>query len=208
LQGAILEALGGHRRLRVYSGMVSSPVARLVDEGVISGEGAIEAGVALGDASFYDRVGRDATFYFRPVRETHDVRRIAAIPNFCAINSALAVDLWGQANAESIDGRMVAGAGGLPAFSTGARLAANGRSVISLSATAEGGRASRIVAKFPAGAITTVPRHETDCVVTEYGTAELRGLSLQARARALIGIAAPQFREQLASQWLEMEKAL
>jgi len=208
LQGAILEALRGHRRLRIYSGMVSPPVARLVDAGVIAGEGAIETGVALGDASFYDRVGRDATFYFRPVRETHDVRRIAAIPNFCAINSALSVDLWGQANAESIDGRVVAGAGGLPAFSAGARLAANGRSVISLSATAEGGQVSRIVAKLPAGAITTVPRYETDCVVTEYGTAELRGLSLQARARALIRIAAPQFREQLASQWLDMEKAL
>jgi acyl-CoA hydrolase len=208
LQGAILEALAGHRRLRIYSGMVSPPVARLVDEGVIAGEGAIEAGVALGDASFYDRVGRDATFFFRPVRETHDVRRIAAVPNFCAINSALSVDLLGQANAESIDGRMVAGAGGLPAFSSGARLAANGRSVISLSASTEGGRTSRIVAKLPAGAVTTVPRHETDCVVTEYGTAELRGLSLQARARALIRVAAPQFREQLASQWLEMEKAL
>lgn len=208
LQGAILESLRGHRRLRIHSGMVSPPAARLVDEGVISGEGAIEAGVALGDAPFYDRVGRDPTFYFRPVRETHDVRRIAALRNFCAINSALSVDLWGQVNAESINGRMVAGAGGLPAFSAGARLAANGRSVIALSATAEGGLASRIVARLPAGAITTVPRYEIDCVVTEHGAAELRGLSLEARARALIRIAAPQFREQLESQWLDMENAL
>jgi acyl-CoA hydrolase len=207
LQGAILEALAGHRRLRIYSGMVSPAVERLLDVGAIVGEGAIEAGVALGDASFYDRVGRDATFYFRPVRETHDVRRLAAIQNFCAINSALSVDLWGQVNAESIDGRMVAGAGGLPAFSNGARLAANGRSLISLSATTGGG-ASRVVAKMPAGAITTVPKHETDCVVTEYGSAELRGLSVQARARALISIAAPQFRDQLASEWHEMEKEL
>jgi len=208
LQGAILAALAGHRHLRIYSGMVSPPVAQLIDGGVIVGEGAVEAGVALGDAPFYDRVGRDATFYFRPVRETHDVRRIAAIPNFCAINSALSVDLWGQINAESIDGRMVAGAGGLPAFSNGARLAANGRSVIVLSATTDGGRASRIVATLPAGAIITLPRHETDCVVTEYGAAEVRGLSMQARARALIRIAAPQFRELLASQWYEMEKVL
>jgi acyl-CoA hydrolase len=208
LQGAILEALAGHRRLRIYSGMISSPVARLVDGGVIAGEAAVEAGVALGDATFYERVGRDATFYFRPVRETHDVRRIAAIPNFCAINSALSVDLWGQVNAESIEGRMIAGSGGLPAFSSGARLAAGGRSVITLSATADGGRASRIVAQLPAGAIISVPRHETDCVVTEYGSAELRGLSLQARARALIGIAAPQFREPLTVQWHEMEKTL
>jgi acyl-CoA hydrolase len=208
LQRAILEALAGHRRLRIYSGMVSPSVTQLIDDGVIAGEGAIEAGVALGDAAFYDRVGRDATFFFRPVRETHDVRRIAAIQNFCAINSALSVDLWGQVNAESIDGRMVAGAGGLPAFSNGARLAANGRSVISLSATADGGRTSRVVAKLPAGAITTVPKYETDCVVTEFGCAELRGLSVQARARALICISAPQFREQLASQWHEMEKEL
>jgi acyl-CoA hydrolase len=208
LQGAILEALTARRRLRIYSGMVSAPVTPLIDCGAIAGDGAIETGVALGDARFYERVGTDATFFFRPVRETHDIRRIAAIPQFCAINSAVSVDLWGQANAEIIDGRLVAGSGGLPAFSAGARLAAGGRSIIALPATADGGRASRIVAQMPAGSLTTVARHETDCVVTEYGAAELRGRSVADRARALIRIAAPQFHEQLSSQWHDMERRL
>jgi acyl-CoA hydrolase len=208
LQGAILEALTARRRLRIYSGMVSAPVTRLIDAGAIAGDGSIEAGVALGDTAFYERVGADATFYFRPVRETHDIRRIAAIPQFCAINSAVSVDLCGQVNAESIGGRMVAGAGGLPAFSTGSRLSAQGRSVIALPATTDGGRASRIVAQMPQGSLITVPRHEADCVVTEYGAAELRGRSVQDRARALIAIAAPQFHDQLSSQWREMEKQL
>jgi acyl-CoA hydrolase len=208
LQGAILEALVARRRLRIYSGMVSAPVARLIDSGTISGDGAIEAGVALGETPFYERVGTDATFYFRPARETHDIRRIAAIPQFCAINSAVSVDLWGQVNAESIAGRLVAGAGGLPAFSTGARLAANGRSIIALPATTDGGKASRIVAQMPPGSLTTVPRHETDCVVTEYGVANLRGRSVQDRARALISIAAPQFHDQLSSCWRDMERLL
>jgi acyl-CoA hydrolase len=208
LQGAILEALVARRGLRIYSGMVSAPAAHLIDCGTIAGDGAIESGVALGEPSFYERIGTDATFYFRPVRETHDIRRIAAIPQFCAINSAVSVDLWGQVNAEGIAGRLVAGAGGLPAFSTGARLSANGRSIIALPATADGGRASRIVAQMPAGSLTTVPRHETDCVVTEYGAAELRGRSVPERARALISIAAPQFHDQLSSQWRDMEKLL
>lgn len=206
LQGSILGALTARRALRIYSGMVSAQVTCLIDSGAIVGDGAIEAGVALGDAGFYERVGADATFYFRPVRETHDIRRIAAIPQFCAINSAVSVDLWGQANAEILDGRLVAGSGGLPAFSTGARLAAGGRSIIALPATADGGRASRIVAQMPAGSLTTVPRHETDCVVTEYGAADLRGRSIADRARALIQIAAPQFQDQLSSQWHDMER--
>ena len=103
---------------------------------------------------------------------------------------------------------MVAGAGGLPAFSTGSRLSARGRSVIALPATTDGGRASRIVAQMPQGSLITVPRHEADCVVTEYGAAELRGRSVQDRARALIAIAAPQFHDQLSSQWRELEKQL
>jgi acyl-CoA hydrolase len=103
---------------------------------------------------------------------------------------------------------LVAGAGGLPAFSTGARLAANGRSIIALPATTDGGKASRIVAQMPAGSLTTVPRHETDCVVTEYGVANLRGRSVRDRARALIGIAAPQFHDQLSSRWRDMERLL
>jgi acyl-CoA hydrolase len=208
LQAAILASLANHRRLSLYSGMVSAAVTPLIDAGAIEGERAIEAGVALGDAPFYERVGRDDTFYFRPVYETHDVRRIATIPDFCAINSALSVDLFGQVNAECVAGRLIAGAGGLPAFAAAARLAPRGRSIIVLSATADGGRTSRIIAASGAGSLTTLPRHEADIVVTEYGIATLNSRSVHHRARALIGVAAPQFRESLEADWHRMSRLL
>lgn len=208
LQTAIVAALTGHRRLRIHSGMVSSRAAHLVDAGAIAGVGAIETGVALGDAAFYERVGADDTFYFRPVSETHDLRRIAAIPDFCAINSAIAVDLFGQVNAECIDGRLVAGAGGLPAFAAGARLAPRGRSIVALSATADRNNASRIVPQLGAGALVTLARHEADFVVTEFGVADLRTRSIHERAQALIQVAAPQFRETLAAEWHAISRRL
>jgi acyl-CoA hydrolase len=208
LQTAILASLANHRGLSLYSGMVSTAVTGLIDAGAIEGERAIEAGVALGDPSFYERVGRDDTFYFRPVHETHDIRRIATIPDFCAINSALSVDLFGQVNAECIAGRLIAGAGGLPAFAAAARLAPRGRSIIVLSATADGGRTSRIVASGSVDSLTTLPRHEADIVVTEYGIATLKSRSVHERARALIGVAAPQFRESLEVDWHRMSRLL
>jgi acyl-CoA hydrolase len=207
LQAAILQALTHHRGLKIHSGMASSPVSQLIDCGSIRGKGAVEIGVALGDAAFYERLGADEAFFFRPVKETHDVRRIAAIANFCAINSAISVDLFGQVNAESIDGKWVAGAGGLPAFSAGARLSCGGRSIIALTATADGGKVSRIQAAMGSGCVT-IPRHEADYVVTEYGVAQLRGRSVQDRALALIDIAAPAFRSDLAARWQETAKLL
>ena len=201
LQTAILLSLKMHRRLRVYSGMISTHVTQLLDAGVISGERAIECGVALGDLDFYARLNADPTFYFRPSRETHDIRRMAAISNFCAINSALEIDLFGQVNVDCLNGRLIAGVGGLPAFSSGARLSPGGRSIIVLPATGDAGRTSRIVHAFDQPSLVALSRPEADYVVTEYGVAALRGRSLHERAQALITIAAPQFRESLARAW-------
>lgn len=208
LQAGILASLTGHRDLKVWSGMVSTPVLGLLDAGCLAaGEGNVQAGVALGDAAFYDRIGRDAAFYFRPASETHDVRRIAAIDNFCAINSAVEVDLFGQVNADSIRGKLVAGVGGLPAYAAGALLSPGGRSIIALPAATDDGKHTRVVAKLGAG-FTALPRHTADFIVTEHGVASLRGLSLHARAKALIDVAAPAFRDSLSQQWDEIAKGL
>jgi acyl-CoA hydrolase len=207
LQAAVLGALAHHRRLRVYSGMVSTPVAALMDCGAIAGERAIETGVALGDADFYSRLSEDRTVFFRPARETHDVRRIANIANFCAVNSALQVDLVGQVNVDSLNGRLVAGVGGLPAFAAGAQLSSGGRSIMMLAATGDNGRTSRIVGSL-GQSLVALPRHLADFVVSEYGVADLRGRSVHQRARSLIDIAAPAFRESLEHQWAEMAQKL
>lgn len=201
IPSAVLAALVGHRRLRFYSGMASTPVLKLIDCGAVQGAGAIQIGAALGDSAFYDRLDADETFLFRPVSETHDVRRLGAIDGFCAINSAIEVDLCGQVNADGIDGRLVAGVGGLPAFASGARLAKGGRSIIALPATSGDGKRSRIVPMFGPGSCVTLPRHEADYVVTEHGVARLRGRSLTERATELIAVAAPQFRDELARAW-------
>jgi acyl-CoA hydrolase len=206
MQAAILSALSGHRRLRVWSGMASAPLLPLLDAGAITGTGAVNIGVALGGPALYRRTATDDSFYFRPVNETHDVRRIAAIDSFCAINSAVEVDLFGQVNADTIDGRLVAGVGGLPAFVAGALLSRSGRSIIAMPSTTEDGR-SRIVGRLSPGCLVAVPRQSADYVVTEHGVAALRGLGLAARAQALIRIAAPQHRDSLAAQWRDCLKA-
>lgn len=200
LPGAILAALVDHRGLRIWSGLVTDAVSTLLDAGAIAARGAIDAGVALGDAAYYARLERDDSYYFRPVAETHDIRRIAAIDNFCAINSAVEVDLFGQVNADSLNGRLMAGVGGLPAFVAGAQLSNGGRSIVALPAATDDGRHSRIVARFNNG-LVALPRHAADYVVTEHGIAELRGRDLRGRAEALIAIAAPAFRTQLAADW-------
>lgn len=208
VQTGILDSLHNHKRLRLHSGMVSSEVEALIDCGAINGAGAIVTGVALGTEHFYARTGSDLTFRFASVRETHDVCSIAAIPSFVAINSAVEVDLFGQINCDTLNGRMLAGVGGMPAFVNGAQLAKNGRSIFCLSATASGGKFSRIVAKLGEGSMTALPRHALEIVVTEYGIADLCGLDIHQRALRLIGIAAPEFRDDLHQQWKRLGSRL
>lgn len=208
LQAGILSALRHHRALKVWSGMVSSPVLDLLDSGAIAGAQAINVGVALGDATLYERCARDDAFYFRPVSETHDVPRIAAIPNYCAINSGVEVDLFGQVNADSLNGKLIAGVGGLPAFAAGAMLSPGGRSIIALPSATDDGRFSRVVAKLGEPGVCALPRHAADYVVTDHGIAALRGLSVNERAAALIAVAAPAYRESLGAAWAEIAKRL
>lgn len=115
---------------------------------------------------------------------------------FVAVNSALEIDLTGQVNAETAQGRHIGLVGGQMDFVRAANRAPEGRSIIALPSTSRDRRHSRIVARLSDGVVTT-PRAEADCVVTEHGIAELRGRSLAERAAALIRIADPAFRPEL-----------
>jgi acetyl-CoA hydrolase len=115
---------------------------------------------------------------------------------FVAINGALEVDLTGQVNAETASGRHVGLVGGQMDFVRAANRAPEGRSIIALPAASRNRKRSRIVARLDDGVVTT-PRAEADCVVTEFGIAELRGRTLAERARALIAVADPAFRDEL-----------
>lgn len=204
---AFLSALAGHRDLGIHSGLISDPVADLVRQGVVTGAGKtmdpgkVVTGVALGTKPLYDFLAHAPDIEFRPAAYTHDPSVIARIERFTAVNSGIEVDLLGQVNGETVGGRQVSGAGGLATFMAGARLARGGRAVMALPATADGGARSRIVPLLQPGSAVTVPRAHADMVLTEHGLARLRHLDLDARAEALIAIAAPQFQGDLAAAW-------
>ncbi|BAL27225.1 acetyl-CoA hydrolase/transferase family protein [Azoarcus sp. KH32C] len=198
---AVLESLASHRRLSLHAGMATEAVLPLLERGVIDEPASITVGVALGGENFYRRAAEDERFRFAPVSETHDVRRIAAIDNFVAINAAIEVDLLGQVNCDSLGGRLVAGTGGMPAFAHGAKLSAGGRTAFALLSTASRGAVSRIVPRLDASSLVGAPRHVADFVATEHGVADLRGASLGERAARLIAISAPDHREALRAAW-------
>jgi len=202
---AVLAALHDRRDLGLHGGLVSDEVADLHEAGVLTGarksrdRGIMVATAALGSARVYDWAARCPDLRFAPVSQTHDVRVIAGIDRFVAINSVLAVDLFGQANAEMLQDRQVSGPGGLVDFVRGARLSKGGRSILALPSTAGGGKASRIVPRLGEADVVSCPRADADIVVTEHGIAHLRDKSIEERAAALIAIAAPAFREPLSS---------
>jgi len=119
---------------------------------------------------------------------------IRQLPNFVSVNSAVEIDLYGQINAEYAAGRQISGTGGSVDFMRAAKASPGGRSIVAMNATARRGSVSRIVPKVE---MVTALRTDVDIVVTEYGSAELKYLPNQARAEALINIAAPQFRDDL-----------
>ena len=198
---ALAEALTSHRNLRLRTGMVTSAVRTLARAGALDPQARITTGVALGDGDFYDDVAHHEQLWFTDVSHTHDVHAIAAIPRFVAVNSAVEVDLFGQVNSERTGGQLQAGAGGLPAFAQGALGSEGGRLMICLRSTAARGTVSRIVPSLGDGGLCTLPRYWADTVVTEHGVAELRSLSLEARAQVLIAIAAPEHRAALGEAW-------
>lgn len=208
IPGALAHALGAHRNLRFHGGMLPGSVRTLWESGALDRDAQLVTGVVLGDAQLHDFAARTPALWLTDVSQTHDVCRLAAIRRFVAINGAVEVDLFGQVNAERAGGAIQAGAGGLPAFALGALASPGGRLLICLPATARKGTLSRIVPALGDDALCTLPRHHADAVVTEHGVAELRGLSLDARAQALIAIAAPAHRATLGERWAQIQRRL
>ncbi len=194
---AVVAALRHHRGLRIHSGIITSEYRELAEAGVLDETAAHLAGIAWGDATFYDWLGQ-SNFAMRSIRETHGHDRLSALPNFVSIGSALEVDLAGNLNLEWRGARRVSSVGGAPDYLRGAMLSPGGRSIIALAATAGNG-ASRIVPRI---ASPSIAAELTDTIVTEHGVVRLRGLDASARARALISIAAPEHRDMLSSEQL------
>lgn len=205
LQSAVLRALHDHRGLRIHSGMVSDGLLGLIQANALADDpDAVVAGVALGTEALYEAVVERVRF--RDVSHTHDHGVLRAIPRMTAINSALSVDLLGQVNGEYLGGRQLSGVGGLPDFLRGARQAPGGRGIIALPASTPKGE-SRIVPMLPSGPVS-LSRIDADCIVSEYGVADLRHLDVHERAVAIIAIADPAHRESLERAWQELAQQL
>ena len=125
-----------------------------------------------------------------------------------SINSAIQVDLMGQVNAEYVNSKQFSGPGGQVDFVRGASMSKGGRSIIALPSTAAKGTVSKIVFNLDEGAPVTTSRNDVDYIVTEYGIAHLKGKTLRERAKALIEIAHPNFREELTKKAIEKFKFL
>ena len=206
IQLAVLRALGAKKNLRIHSGMISDPLLDAVGAGVIADhEGAVTAGVALGSAPLYAFAAQAPRIAFAPVGYTHAIDTLTSIHNFTAVNSVIEVDLFGQANAEYIGGKQVSGAGGLVDFLRGAAAAPGGKPIIALASSAKKGTVSRIVPKLDAASVS-IARADVGIVVTEYGSADLRGMNIEERAEALIAIAHPDHRAGLQKSWSIMRE--
>jgi acyl-CoA hydrolase len=198
---ALLDGLKGHRGLGVHSGVMGDRIVDLIERGVVTNahkgrdEGLTITNVMIGTRRLCAHIDDNPAVRVVPATYTHALDVLATIPNFIALNSAIEVDLGGQVNAEVADGVYVGAVGGQVDFVRGAAASPGGRSIIALPATARRGSISRIVAQV---STVTTPRSDVDAIVTEYGAAELRGCSLTERAKRMIAIAAPEFREGLA----------
>jgi len=154
---------------------------------------------ALGTADLNRWLDDNAEVAFLPVDVVNDPTVIGRNRKLVSINGAMCLDLYGQVVADSIDGKQISGVGGHEDFVAGADLHADAHSLICLRSTVTVGGVlrSRILPLLPEGAVVSTPRHHTGVVVTEFGAAELTGLTVRQRARALADIAHPDFRPEL-----------
>jgi 4-hydroxybutyrate CoA-transferase len=200
IPAAILSQLSDKNDLGMHGGLIDDGGMQLIENGNLTGaRKALDThkhvtGMALGSAELMSWLAGRRDVVFRGANHTHEVSAIRQLDGFVSVNSAVEVDLFGQVNAEMAGGRQISGTGGSVDFMRAAKASKGGRSIVAMNATARGGSVSRIVPKVE---MVTALRTDVDTVVTEYGVAQIKDLPNQARAEALINIAAPQFRDEL-----------
>lgn len=204
---AVLDALQDRRNLRLHTGLVGDGGLRLARSGAMAPGPSALVGVAIGSAALYDGVD-NPHFQFRPVSVTHNLRVAGGADHFVTINSAVEIDLFGQVYSEVGPGGAMSGPGGASDFAAAARLSPRGLRIVCLPASAAKGAVSRIIDPADARGPVSLSRLDTDIVVTEHGAADLRGKGYDARAEALISVAAPPFQQALAEAWSRISDRL
>jgi len=204
---ATLQGLKKQCDLGVHTELLGDGIIDLIEAGVITNRkktlnpGKCIATIYMGTNKLYDYIDRNPRFELLPVDYTNNPQIIAQNDKMVSINTCLQVDLLGQINSETLNGRQFSGIGGQVDYVRGATMSKGGKSIIALSSTAARGTVSKIVPSFEPGTVVTTSRTDVDYVVTEYGYARLRGMSLRERAKALISIAHPDFKAQLTEEF-------
>lgn len=207
--GAIPDAVVGQLTdrsgLGIHTEMMGNGILRLIESGAVDNRGKQQfpgvsvATFALGGRRLYEWMDHNPAVHLHPVDITNDPYLAGSNPKLHTINAAIEIDLFGQVCAESIGPAPYSGAGGQVDFIRAGTRSVGGKSIVVATSTAKGGTVSRIVPRLRPGAIVTTSKNDIDRVVTEYGVAELRGRSWRQRAEALIAIAHPDFRDELAA---------
>lgn len=207
---AVLRNLGNHKDLGIHTELFSDGVIGLVENGVITCSrktfhpGKMIAGFLFGSPRLYEFVHNNPIVEMHPTDYVNDPFNIAQNDNMVAINAALQIDLTGQVCADSIGPRFYSGAGGQVDFIRGAARSKGGRPIIACLSSAKNDSLSRIVPTLYEGAGVVTSRSDVHYVVTEYGVASLYGKTVRQRARELINIAHPNFREELKAAGSEL----
>jgi 4-hydroxybutyrate CoA-transferase len=200
---AVLQYLGNHKDLGIHTELFSDGVIDMVQKGVITcanktfHPGKIVAGFLFGTKKLYDFIHNNPLIELHPTDYVNDPFNIAQNNQMVAINSAVEIDLTGQVCADSMGPLLYSGVGGQVDFIRGAARSKGGLPIIAALSTARKGTISRItpLLKHGAGVVTT--RNDVHYVVTEYGVASLYGKTIRERAKELIKIAHPKFRDEL-----------
>lgn len=203
---AVLLFLKGKKDLGIHSEMFSDGVVELAEAGVITNAkktlnpGKFVVAFLMGTRRLYDFVDHNPNVELWPVDYVNNPFIVAQNDNLISINSCVQVDLMGQVAAESIGLKQISGVGGQVDFVRGASASKGGVSIMAMPSTVKG-KISKIVTLLDEGAAVTTSRNDVDYIVTEYGAAHLKGETLRQRARNLIEIAHPDFRDELKAEY-------
>jgi len=206
LPDAILSELRHHRDLGIHSGVVGDGIVDLMEAGVITNaQKPVDRGISVTGGLFGTQklarfAHRNSAIRVDPVSYTHRPDVLAKFVGFTTINSAIEIDLFGQINSESANGKYIGTIGGQTDFVRGTQLSERGRSIVAMSSRVTPEGPGRIVQSVSSRFVTAA-RADTDTVVTEFGIAELKGQTVEERAERLIAIAHPDDRENLSRVW-------
>ena len=207
---AVAKNLMGHRDLGIHTEMFVESMVDLVESGVANGTkktfhpGKAIYTFAAGTRRMYEFLDDNPYIEAHPVSYTNHPSNIAKNDTLISVNSTIEVDLTGQCCSESMGTTQYSGTGGQHDYARGAFEARDGKSIIAFYSTAKSGSVSRVVPTLRPGAVVTTPRTEVHWLVSEYGAVCLKGKSTRERAKGIIGLAHPKFREELTASAKEL----